>query len=148
MLGWFRRKVTNIHELSAQVDNVATVVLFILTHVYACCSPLSDSFYISLSQFCSPFYTALFDLSDFFSRRIYDLQKKDVSFDSPIAMLGTLSPTFLKMLKSTFESWLERHLELSNRFCKEVVYGLVSNCYCSDLTLHAFAGKWTSIKGL
>lgn len=84
----------------------------------------------------------------FFSRRIYDLQKKDVSFDSPIAMLGTLSPTFLKMLKSTFESWLERHLELSNRFCKEVVYGLVSNCYCSDLTLHAFAGKWTSIKGL
>ncbi|KAL5108625.1 Prenylcysteine oxidase-like [Taenia crassiceps] len=78
--------------------------------------------------------------------QIYDLQKKGISFDSPIAMLGALSPAFLKMLKSTFESWLERHLKLSDRFCKDVVYGMVSNCYCSDLTLHAFAGM-TAVSG-
>ncbi|VDM33712.1 unnamed protein product [Hydatigera taeniaeformis] len=78
--------------------------------------------------------------------RIYDLQKKGVSFDSPVAMLGALSPVFPRMLRSTFDAWLERRLKLSDRFCKEVVYGLVSNCYCSDLTLHAFAGM-TSVSG-
>uniref|UniRef100_A0A5K3F2V3 Prenylcys_lyase domain-containing protein n=1 Tax=Mesocestoides corti TaxID=53468 RepID=A0A5K3F2V3_MESCO len=76
--------------------------------------------------------------------KIYDLQSNGQAFTSPVTMLKALSPEFPKMLKSTFAKWLDLRCGISARFCEEVVYGLTSLCYCSGLTLHAFAGrKWT-----
>uniref|UniRef100_A0A5K3F300 Prenylcys_lyase domain-containing protein n=1 Tax=Mesocestoides corti TaxID=53468 RepID=A0A5K3F300_MESCO len=72
--------------------------------------------------------------------KIYDLQSNGQAFTSPVTMLKALSPEFPKMLKSTFAKWLDLRCGISARFCEEVVYGLTSLCYCSGLTLHAFAG--------
>lgn len=56
-------------------------------------------------------------------------------------MLAAMSSKFVPMLTMPFAKWLDVGLNLSSRFCKEFVYGLVSYCYCSDLTIHAFAGR-------
>lgn len=73
--------------------------------------------------------------------RIYEKQAKGEAFSSPLRMLSALSPTFESMLTTSFGKWLDLRLKLSKNFCEEVVYGFVANCFCADLTVHAFAGE-------
>ncbi|VDL59108.1 unnamed protein product [Hymenolepis diminuta] len=79
--------------------------------------------------------------------RIYEKQKNREAFQCPFKMLSSISEKFVMMVESSFEKWLDKHLKLSKQFCNEVAYGFVAQCYCSDLKVHAFAGKFlTSTK--
>ncbi|VDN98583.1 unnamed protein product [Rodentolepis nana] len=72
--------------------------------------------------------------------QIYELQKRREAFDSPVRMLEAISSKFVSMLSTSFGKWLDMDLKLSKKFCNDVAYGMVANCFCSDLTVHAFAG--------
>nr|CDS27524.1 prenylcysteine oxidase [Hymenolepis microstoma] len=75
---------------------------------------------------------------------IYERQKNREAFTSPIRLVKSLSPNFESMLSKSFGNFLDANLKLSKKFCNDVVYGFVANCFCSDLTVHAFAGMTAS----
>lgn len=45
------------------------------------------------------------------------------------------------MTTCSYEKWLTEKLKLNEKITNELAYGLISNNYCQDQTVHAFVGK-------
>lgn len=76
-----------------------------------------------------------------FSFRVYDLQNKGVSFNSPVELLNGISSDFRVMLESSYGKWLDIVVGAGATFCKEVAYGFPATSFATGLKIQAFAGN-------
>ncbi|KAA0183923.1 Prenylcysteine oxidase [Fasciolopsis buskii] len=72
--------------------------------------------------------------------KIYRLQDSGHCFTTTAHLLTALRPEFLQMTTCSYEKWLTEKLKLNEKITNELAYGLISNNYCQDQTVHAFVG--------
>ncbi|OON22048.1 prenylcysteine oxidase [Opisthorchis viverrini] len=72
--------------------------------------------------------------------KIYSLQDRGYCFTTTARLFEALKPEFLEMTKWTYGDWLSKKLRVGETFKEEFAYGLVSNNYCQNLSVHAFVG--------
>ncbi|TGZ55281.1 hypothetical protein CRM22_010452 [Opisthorchis felineus] len=72
--------------------------------------------------------------------KIYSLQDRGHCFTTTARLFEALKPEFLEMTKWTYGDWLNKKFRVSETFKEEIAYGLVSNNYCQNLSVHAFVG--------
>ncbi|THD27363.1 Prenylcysteine oxidase [Fasciola hepatica] len=72
--------------------------------------------------------------------KIYQLQDKGHCFTTTAHLLSALRPDFVQMTTCSYDTWLTEKLKIGENFKNELAYGLVSNNYCQDQTVHSFVG--------